>query len=265
MLDTIKLIDIALLNSCNFHCDYCISGALKTNANNDVGIYDVHGPLLDPLYLLPFIERYFDTTWTINITGGEPLTHPSVVDILNHLVLIGYNVILSTNGELLNLKHRFINSKVHYRISLHPDYRETEEFIANLHELDIKDRSTLCYMVHPRHIETGKVHGYREKVIKSGFRYQLTAFDGKYNGANYKPVLPLYDPYTDQPVPMHDFAFVSIKPNGLVTVCHNEDGVIIGDMYKGTYDSTQLFHHNCSICGMSACASYDSLYKIERE
>jgi Predicted Fe-S oxidoreductases len=38
----------------------------------------------------------------LNIVGGEPLMHPSILEILDYAQLLGYLVVLSTNGSLIS-------------------------------------------------------------------------------------------------------------------------------------------------------------------
>jgi len=75
---------------CNLACDGCY----RANVNS-------HKSLLEVDADLDVFARYrnFDT---VSIAGGDPLTHPHVVDIVRRVAERGYKPILNTNGLALN-------------------------------------------------------------------------------------------------------------------------------------------------------------------
>ena len=79
-----KHCDISLLNSCNFSCDYCKSSSQHVRKNNEFGIYDVNSPVLDSDFLIKFIQDNLEG-YVIQLSGGEPLTHPSIGYLLREI------------------------------------------------------------------------------------------------------------------------------------------------------------------------------------
>ncbi len=85
----VKSIEIAITYACNFKCPGCYAEDLKTTKPT----------MLSKEMVLGFIKKY--KPMHVNITGGEPLLHPQIYEIIRE---IPKSVVVSivTNGSLLN-------------------------------------------------------------------------------------------------------------------------------------------------------------------
>jgi MoaA/NifB/PqqE/SkfB family radical SAM enzyme len=77
---------INITRACNLDCEYCYIG--RTNE------------FLDKTFIIKQVERYHPEK--VTLTGGEPLLHPQVLDILQYLIQQRIHVNMVTNGTLLN-------------------------------------------------------------------------------------------------------------------------------------------------------------------
>lgn len=77
---------INITRACNLDCEYCYIG--RTNE------------FLDKAFIVEQVERYRPER--VTLTGGEPLLHPQVLDILQYLIQKRIHVNMVTNGTLLN-------------------------------------------------------------------------------------------------------------------------------------------------------------------
>ena len=77
------------LAGCNLNCSYCDTKyALKPNAGTKMSIDDI----------LKEVEKYHCPN--ITLTGGEPLIHKEVNDLIDKLIENGYQVNIETNGAI---------------------------------------------------------------------------------------------------------------------------------------------------------------------
>ena len=257
----LKLADVSLLNACNFSCDYCKSGASPVRQNNP-NAWDVNGPILDYYPLINYIKNNL-SNFIIQITGGEPLIMSGVEYLLNELVKEN-QVIVNTNGSLLKQKFSRINENVFFRISLHPDQRTLTEFAIQLKDIP-KDRFIINYVLHPRHIRSGKCFEYIDWLEYSNYNYEVTPFEGSYNKESFRLVSEIYNHIKTPAVLMGEQEIVVIKPNGLVFPCHGvlNDEKSIGDIYTGRFDISGVCNHRCRTPDdKSMCPSYDPVIRI---
>lgn len=92
-----KELTIEITNFCEEDCPYCSSDAVKTPPN---------AYFLDVLDILPVLEKNdYDV---INISGGEPLTHPNFYNILKICEMYTESVVVYTNA----LRHIKFNANV---------------------------------------------------------------------------------------------------------------------------------------------------------
>ncbi len=81
-----------LTYACDFRCPYCADGANRPYYRLDSPTLDADGVV----ELLTTVRRYCDH---LVLTGGEPLNHPQVDEILRALSPLGFrSVVLTTNG-----------------------------------------------------------------------------------------------------------------------------------------------------------------------
>lgn len=254
-----KIADISILNSCNFSCNYCKSDSSHIRENNK-GIWDISGPVLDFLPLIEFVKTNLNS-WIIQITGGEPLTVPGIEFLLNELVKTNV-VILCTNGSLLQRKYRYLDKRIKMRISLHPDQRTLTEFVENIKDVD-PDRFVINYMVHPLHIKSGKSNEYINFLSDLDVPFEVTAFDGIFRNETYKVYSDVYTNIIDHPPQVLGVTeIIVIRPNGKIFSCHGDCDHEIGDIYANTFDAEKICKNNCKTSDRtSLCPIYDGVIK----
>jgi MoaA/NifB/PqqE/SkfB family radical SAM enzyme len=77
-------------SACNLYCDGCY----RENRKNS------HKSLSEIKHELDVFEKNRKTDG-VSITGGEPLTHPNILDIVKLVNQKGWKAIINTNGALL--------------------------------------------------------------------------------------------------------------------------------------------------------------------
>lgn len=95
---------ISITNSCNMSCFYCHNegqGHCKHNEFMDINYIDK---------LVDFIINNNIYIKKVNVTGGEPLLHPNLIEIIEKLSKITKDIKLNTNGTLLT-KDKIIQLK----------------------------------------------------------------------------------------------------------------------------------------------------------
>ena len=257
-----NLADISIINACNFSCSYCKSESMHVRQNNSNGVWDVMGPVTDFAPLINFIKTHIPD-YRLQITGGEPLLVPGVEYLLNDLANIG-NVILNTNGSLLPRKYPLLSSDIFYRISIHPDQRTLDKFREHVDYIP-KGRFIVNYVLHPEHIRNGKAIEYIEFLDECGYNYEVTPFEGKYEGKDYKLFSELYR-NVQSPVPKsdEDIQIVIIKPNGKVFACGEAaNSVVIGDIYSNEFNVSAIKSKRCTfVDGTSLCSRFSNVHRI---
>lgn len=266
----IQSVDISLLNSCNFSCDYCVSSAYSVRCNNEsANTYDISGPVLDYGKLVSYVRTHLDG-WILHLTGGEPFTLPGLEYLVRDLVKTN-KVVIATNGSLLS-NHKSIldlpKDQLFIRMSLHPDQRELEQFDLDIQPLiESGTKYVINYMLHPRHLKSGKFMDYIGHLMLNKYNYEVTTFQGTYLGKYFHPSDPVYNDVrefftvVDEPMEM-----LTVKPNGLVYSCHGtSSGTPIGDVYASTLDMSKACKMKCyaEACGgISFCQTYDAIRRI---
>ena len=76
---------------CNFRCPFCHNASLVRGRNEDMELS------FDELF--SFLEKRRKLLDGVAITGGEPLLHPGVRELLQAVKSLGYAVKLDTNGS----------------------------------------------------------------------------------------------------------------------------------------------------------------------
>ena len=72
-----KTIDFQITSLCNLNCKFCCDSLKKTNHKR---IYDIY----------KCIETIAQTNIdTVSITGGEPLLHPDIIEIIEYIDSMG--------------------------------------------------------------------------------------------------------------------------------------------------------------------------------
>ena len=253
-----KHCDISLLNSCNFSCGYCKSSSQHVRKNNEYGVYDVNSPILDSDFLIKFIQDNLGD-YIIQLSGGEPLTHPSIGYILREISKTN-KVIVCTNGSLLKIRENLLKIKnVLWRISFHPEYRNDNfQDIIKL----IKKYNTpyiINYVLHPRHIENKKYIEYISEI--EDCKFEITEFEGFYKDKYYRLFDNIYNNIRSElPVKSFELEMVTIRPNGLVYTCHGRV-LPVGDVYTNTYKE-ETCKASCLMGNVSICPTYGAIKRM---
>ena len=75
-------ISINITNQCNFNCEYCISNVPHQITLNYISITAIR-------YIVEMINMYLqNSNIHVIVTGGEPLLHPKLNDIISELYKI---------------------------------------------------------------------------------------------------------------------------------------------------------------------------------
>jgi|GEM_PF-6481242 len=84
-----RYLNIELTNSCNFMCGHCYKCAGPKNK-----IF-INSNIIDYI-----CDNYANKIQVIHLTGGEPLSHPEINDIILKLNNSGFTINITTNGSL---------------------------------------------------------------------------------------------------------------------------------------------------------------------
>lgn len=110
---TIQIPYLEIASKCNLHCKHCYNNSTAENTL-----------LLSRKTILTCLE-FFEGMGVrdLSISGGEPLLHPDVVDILRDAHERGFRTLLATNGTLLSeeLVKRISPYVRYYQISVDGD------------------------------------------------------------------------------------------------------------------------------------------------
>lgn len=227
--------------------------------NNDVGVYDVNGPVLDADFIIEYIQKHF-SGYIVQLSGGEPLTHPAIEYIVREISKTN-KIIICTNGELIPLHIRLLENKdLIWRISYHPEFRNGNFLdIINL-VMCSGSKYIINYVCHPRHIESGKVIDYINDI--RDYNYEVSEFEGRYKNYIFRSVDNVYDDFrTPHNQISFDLEMVVIQPNGLLYSCHGRTDNAIGDVYKNEFNGGGC-NMNCKVDNKSLCQVYNSITRI---
>lgn len=79
-------------SGCNFKCPYC--------HNRDLVFVPEDYSFFDPKEVLAFLEKRKGILDGVCISGGEPLMHENLIDLLKEIKKLGYRIKLDTNGNM---------------------------------------------------------------------------------------------------------------------------------------------------------------------
>lgn len=124
-----RVLNIELCDSCNFYCGHCYKEA-GGNKNNYLSLH-----IIDEI-----CELFSGQIQVIHLTGGEPLLHPNINQILEKLINSDFIVNITTNGSKFHvLEKRFIEKINNFQISLYGYNRDTYKLITNADYFDDVD------------------------------------------------------------------------------------------------------------------------------
>lgn len=117
-----RVLNIELCDYCNFYCGHCYKNANKVNKN-----------FLDINIIYKIAELYKNKIQTIHLTGGEPLSHPSINEVLDILLNSGFIVNITTNGSMGSLLDYNIIEKVNtFQVSLYGYNSKTYKIVTGI-------------------------------------------------------------------------------------------------------------------------------------
>lgn len=82
---------VIFTQGCNFRCPYC--------HNRELVIPEYFTPALDEREAFNFLEQRRRYLKHVVITGGEPTVQADLIEFLQHVKMLGYNLKLDTNGS----------------------------------------------------------------------------------------------------------------------------------------------------------------------
>lgn len=168
------------LGGCNFNCPYCHNSSLiRSNLADEV-------LTIEELY--EYLNRRKGLLDGVAITGGEPLLHNEIVDLIKSIKDLGYKIKLDTNGSFPEkLKHLLDEKLVDYvamdikntlekyplTIGCNTDISKVKESIKILMNSDIEYefRTTVVKDYH----EIADFHKIGE-MIKNAKRYFIQSY-----------------------------------------------------------------------------------------
>ena len=114
-------------SACNLYCDGCY----RENRKNS------HKSLDEIQHELDVFERMRKTDG-VSITGGEPLTHPGIIEIVKMVIKKGWKAIINTNGVLLteDFLRRLKDAGV-YGFTIHVDSGQGRSHWKNKNEIEL--------------------------------------------------------------------------------------------------------------------------------
>ncbi len=157
---------VAVINRCNLDCFFCHNEAMANPRRQAVA-----ADALDLEDLLAIITAYADLGGRqVNITGGEPLAHPGIVDFLERIPPGEMRVVMNTNAVLVS------------RLLRRPRIERLDGILASLHTTkedifreDLGGRNVGRVM---GNIAALKKHGYAVAINYSLGPYNADEFEG---------------------------------------------------------------------------------------
>jgi hypothetical protein len=252
-----KLAELAITNQCNYTCDYCKSEASHLKDRFRKG-WDFAGPIVDFAPWLLFVKLHLKD-YIIQVTGGEPLLVQGIVGFVNELAKTN-RVVINTNGTTLAEKFSQFDPGVKFRVSYHPEFLQ-HNFAETVSKIP-RERLLVNYVAHPRHILAYKNWEHVETLQELGVDYEVTAFEGAYNGNYFRCFNEIYEGITTDRLPMDsDFELVVIQPTGLVFDCHGTMNPI-GSIHSGVVDLSSCKKRCMIPDGSSLCPMFDNVKRI---
>lgn len=95
---------------CDLRCPFCHNASLALpERENDS---------MEPASLLAFLKKRQGVLDGVAVTGGEPLMHPGIADVLREIKALGYSVKLDTNGTFPRHLREIVEAKLADRVAM---------------------------------------------------------------------------------------------------------------------------------------------------
>ena len=80
-----------IIEACNLRCKHCYgeAGAMRNTQLTEEQIYSI-------------LDKLSDGCNSVSITGGDPMCHPKIKEIIKYSIARGFETTLITNGMRLN-------------------------------------------------------------------------------------------------------------------------------------------------------------------
>jgi len=166
---------------CNFRCPYCHNASLVVGAD---------APVIEENELLSFLKKRQGILEGVAITGGEPLLHRDIKELLLKIKELGYKIKLDTNGSNPTLLKELVslnllsyvamdikNSKENYYKAIGTDkislelLEESKDFLLE-NRVPYEFRTTVVKGIHEKEdiVSLAKWIGGAEKLFLQQFK-----------------------------------------------------------------------------------------------
>jgi MoaA/NifB/PqqE/SkfB family radical SAM enzyme len=111
--DWIPFLSFPITKHCNFRCIYCGFGGEATGSEQDVTDLDFIKSIV-PVAIARGVRKF-------RVTGGEPLLHSDIGNILKYFSELGYFTLVNSNGSLVTKKRHVLTEllpNIRFAVSL---------------------------------------------------------------------------------------------------------------------------------------------------
>lgn len=255
-----KLAEFSITNQCNFSCDYCKSEASFVQDRFKKG-WGFAGPIVDFHDWIEFSKREL-SGWIIQVTGGEPTIVQGFATFVTELLKTN-EVIINTNGTNLHNVLPDIVGKPKLRISYHPEFRKGDfgALIRDALRYVPKENILVNYVIHPRHIGSGKCFDYMGELQEIGIPFEVSPFEGSYIGEYYRLFHEIYDGLKSVSQKMaSEFDLLVVAPTGSIFDCHGSRAPL-GNIHT-SYNLNPCSKRCRMPNGDSLCPMFDNVAKL---
>ncbi len=225
--------------ACNYRCSYCFySEGCGWEILKERNIY------LSVDKWLRHWERIYQNYGRcyIQITGGEPFTYPSFIELIYELSRMHYPINISTNssGDLASFVKKVCPERVSLSISYHPQFDKLDIFLERKNFLrKHKFDGCINFLAYPPYLK--EIAYYKGILESDGERLKIIPFRGIYRGISYPAG------YTEE-----EKALIGLKEDGLNkirkrgTTCYagKQSGLLLPD---GKVSRCGQLWYNCII------------------
>ncbi|MFH1202405.1 MAG: radical SAM protein [Candidatus Omnitrophota bacterium] len=172
--------------ACNYNCTYCNT----PKPWNPPGIWDkgrdkVAYPGVDKwIKIWSGIYKQYGSC-EIHITGGEPFSYPSFIELINNLSQIHtLEIITNLASDVNEIVKNVTPDRVRIGTTFHPEFANPEEFL-NKHTILRKHgfETWANYVAYPPQLE--KMSDYKKRFDKLGIPFNIQPFMGRFQEREY--------------------------------------------------------------------------------
>lgn len=171
------VIEVDIINLCNYHCWYCYARKRKDLWNRIMPIKDIK-------FIASKISKYQGRV-DINLLGGEPFMHPKIkeiLDIFSSLENVG-EVNITTNASRIKDYDILKGDKININVSFHPsEIKDFDKFYRTLDDLyNIGKLNTVTVMMDSSDLlpKIEELMTYQEKYPKTLFEQHYPMVDNR--------------------------------------------------------------------------------------